>query len=95
MSRDSIPDKIALRKCIQTSMETVTIGSIAVFEELFGYMWGHGKHVSELTTEEKECREIWSEVRDRIFDRSHNSRKIVLNTLDRFSVRKKRFFEEF
>ena len=34
---------------IKKKFDTTIIGSLAAFEEEFGYLWGHGKHYSELT----------------------------------------------
>ena len=41
---------------IKKKFDTTIIGSLAAFEEEFGYLWGHGKHYSELTDSEAEFR---------------------------------------
>ena len=40
---------------------TTTIGSLSVFEDSFGFLWGHGIEYSELTKEERKWRKIWSD----------------------------------
>ena len=48
---------------IKKKFDTTIIGSLAAFEEEFGYLWGHGKHYSELTDKESELRDMWNDVR--------------------------------
>lgn len=95
MQRDNIPDKMGLRDTIRVSMETITIGSLAAFEDSFGDLWGHGKADGELTEDERAFRERWRTARKKILTRSKESQGIVARTLNRFSIRKRRFFEEF
>jgi len=53
---------------IKKKFDTTIIGSLAVFEEEFGELWGHGSHVSELTTEQAEYRHLWQEARQLKFE---------------------------
>lgn len=56
---------------ITKKMKTNMIGSLAIFEEVFGYLWGHGKTRSRLTNEEMDMDELWQEVRSRVLDRGN------------------------
>ena len=53
---------------LKKKFDTTTIGSLAIVEDIFGELWGHGVHYNELTDEEKEWREDWNEARTKILD---------------------------
>ena len=45
---------------IKKKFDTTTIGSLAIIEEFFGELWGHGVHYNELTEEDrKEEQIVW------------------------------------
>lgn len=89
---DNVGDKRAVGRFVSKALETVSVGSIVAFEEQFGYLWGNGKDPKELTEDEAEFREMWMEVRAKIFGRADESKKTVREFIEQFSIRKKRFF---
>lgn len=75
--------KQRIKKKAQISVQTCAIGSLSDFEHTFGYLWGHGKKTQDLTTQEKEMKDRWLEVRDSILDRAENSKRLLLREVDR------------
>lgn len=63
--------KDRLNKIAKTKITTTFIGAIEQFEQKFGFIWGHGKHESDLTEEELVMREYWNECRKAIMDKGH------------------------
>lgn len=63
--------KDRLAKIAKTKVTTTFIGAIEQFEKNFGFIWGHGKHESELTEEELVMRDVWNECRKAIMDKGH------------------------
>jgi hypothetical protein len=51
---------------------TCFIGNIAIFEEEFGSLWGHGKPWNQLTKSEQIWRGIWNDARRRVMDHSND-----------------------
>lgn len=92
--KTSVPDKFKMRKCISTSLKTTAVGSIAIFEENFGHLWGEGVPEDQLTEEQKLYKERWQETRSQIFDRCRQSEEIALSTLDKFSIKKKTYYKK-
>jgi hypothetical protein len=95
MQNDSVSGKLYLRRGVCKSITTVAIGSIAILEEAFGHLWGHGKDYEELDEDEREWFETWKEVRSAILDRAGTSRQILLENLDKFIIKEKQFFTRF
>lgn len=49
--------------------KTIMIGSLSIFEDFFGYLWGYDKDEEEEFTEEENVMfQIWSEARSKILD---------------------------
>lgn len=51
--------------------QTTIIGSLARFEETFGYLWGHN-HDNELTPQQQEFSDMWDYVRTSILNHGNN-----------------------
>jgi len=61
-----------LDKLVSTKIRTAFIGALAAFEEGYGFLWGHGKDESELTSEEKKLREIWIQIRTKVLNNGNS-----------------------
>ena len=79
--------KTNLKRHIETKFRTTMIGALARFEELFGYLWGHGKQEFELTDEELEQREKWHLARTEILNNGNNQARAALAEIDQHTVR--------
>lgn len=79
--------KAKLRKTIEISLNTVSIGALSDFESFFGDLFGYGKSYNELSDSQKEMRKDWSECRNSILKRCANGVKISLNEIDRCEIK--------
>jgi len=91
---DNISKK-RLMNNIKKKFNTTIIGSLAIFEEEFGEMWGHGQPYEELDDEQVECREIWQEVREKILDAGHSNARAAQNELSQYSFTWNRYVMNF
>ena len=66
-------DKKRILKQIQSRFQTTMIGSLARFEDSFGYLWGHNGN-ENLTEREEEFLEMWNYVRTSILN--HGSKQM-------------------
>lgn len=66
-----------LRKKFQTTF----IGSISDIEEVFGFLWGHGIEYNQLDDQEREYRDMWDMLRNRILDRGNAQIRAVQKEL--------------
>jgi len=80
---------------LQSKFDTTIIGSLAVFEEEFGHLWGHGLRYKELTDQQKEFREIWKTARVRILDAGNANLRAMQGLLSRYSVEWNRYVMNF
>lgn len=78
--------KQRLKKIVGKNFQTVMIGAIAAFEDGFGYLWGNGLHYNELTDEQKEFREIWEDVRNRVLDLGHQKKNGSLEEISHHTI---------
>jgi len=60
--------KQRLANNLTKKFNTTTIGSLAIFEEEIGFLWGHGLQYKDLYEYKREWRKILSTVRTRILD---------------------------
>lgn len=88
-------DKNYLKNGIKISFQTSIIASLEVLETELGFLWGHGKSAEELTEEEEYYRHIWEQVRSQIFEKSNKSKNIALSHVDKYSIRKRKVFDNF
>lgn len=76
-----------LKKIIEKKITTIMIGSISDCEKYLGDLWGHGKHHSELTKNEKEWSKIWNDnVRNSILNRGNSQFRALEKELDAYEV---------
>lgn len=83
--------KKRLLNMLSTKFNTTVIGSLAVFEKYFGYLWGHGKDEVELTDEEYDFREIWVEAREELLDRGNHNSRLAQNEVSHYNVTSNRY----
>ena len=91
--RDS--SKKRLLNTIKKKFDTTTIGSLAIIEEFFGELWGHGVHYNELTDEEKEWREDWNEARTKILDLGNSNLRASQNEISQYTISWNRYVTNF
>jgi len=71
---------------IKKKFDTTIIGSLAAFEEEFGYLWGHGKHYSELNDQELEFRDMWNDVRSKILDNGNFNLRSAQSEISQYTL---------
>jgi len=84
-----------LDKIMSQKMRTTFIGAIAVFEEVFGFMWGHQLPEEELTDQQKMMKDLWEEARTRILNKSNNQLRAVRSELNNHMVHWNRHHVDF
>ena len=80
---------------LRKKFETTTIGSLAAFEESFGFLWGHGLKPNELNDEEQEWRETWNEVRTKILDLGNSNSRGAQSELAQYTLSWNRYVTNF
>ena len=80
---------------IKKKFDTTIIGSLAAFEEEFGYLWGHGKHYSELTDSEAEFRDMWNDVRSKILDNGNFNLRSAQTESSQYTLSWNRYVTKF
>ena len=81
--------KKRLVNIISTKIKTSFIGSIAAFEDGFGFLWGHDK--DDLNEDEQAMQEIWESVRARILDNGNGQLRGAINEIQNNSIHWDRF----
>lgn len=61
-------DRQLLADNLSKKLMTTGVGSLSIFEENFGYLWGHKKKKEDLTENEALFLELYGKVRDEVFD---------------------------
>ncbi len=74
---------------------TTTIGSLAIFEEDFGFLWGHGLQYKDLDEDQREWRKVWSTVRTKILDLGNSNLRAAQNEVDQYSLSWNRYVTNF
>ena len=87
--------KKRLLNIIKKKFDTTTIGSLAILEELFGDLWGHGIPYKELTSQEKEWRQIWNEARTKILDLGNSNLRGAQSELAQYNLSWNRYVTNF
>lgn len=80
---------------IKKKFDTTIIGSLAAFEEEFGYLWGHGKHYNELTETEQEFRDMWNDVRSKILDNGNFNLRSAQTEISQYTLSWNRYVTKF
>jgi len=79
-----------LDRIISNKMRTTFIGALASFEEIFGFMWGHGESEDDLSEQQLMMRQLWDEARTQILNKSNNQLRAVRTELNNHVVSWKR-----
>ena len=87
--------KKRLLNIIKKKFDTTTIGSLAILEELFGELWGHGLPYRELEEDEKEWREVWNEARTKILDLGNSNLRGAQSEISQYSLSWNRYVTNF
>lgn len=80
---------------IVKKFNTTTIGSLAIFEEIFGFLWGHGIPYNDLSEEEKEWRESWAEARTKILDLGNSNLRAAQSEINQYTLTWNRYVTNF
>lgn len=87
--------KQRLANNLTKKFNTTTIGSLAIFEEEIGFLWGHGLQYKELDEDQREWRKIWSTVRTRILDLGNSNLRAAQNEVDQYTLSWNRYVTNF
>lgn len=60
--------------------ETTIIGSLARFEDTFGYLWGHNS-AKELTKQQQDFLDMWEIVRTSILNHGNNQMRLAIDDI--------------
>jgi len=78
--------KRRLMTIAEKKLKTTFIGNIDILEKMIGFMWGHGKPLSELTEDEKKWRDLWDEMRTEILNNGNNQLRALLNEISEYTI---------
>jgi len=95
MSNYNDISKKRLLNNIKKKFDTTIIGSLAVFEGEFGYLWGHGLPFRELTDSQKEFRNLWQEARTRILDAGNSNLRAAQSEIAQYTLSWNRYVMNF
>lgn len=84
-----------LMTILTTKIKTTMIGSLHQFELVFGYVWGHGKPLDQLTEDEQANRALWDEVRTNILNNGNNQIRGMRQELENNTVHWDRYRTDF
>lgn len=86
--------KKVLSGVIQKKFKTTMIGALASFEESFGHLWGHGKHIDQLVEEEVAWRTYWEKTRNDILNKGHTQLRAALEELNEYDIDRKKYITQ-
>ena len=87
--------KKQLIRHVTKKFKTCMIGAIARCEDTMGHLWGHGKPLDELSTEEREWKDKWDRLRDDILNNGNNQLRAALDEISQYDVKWEKFQTEF
>jgi hypothetical protein len=87
--------KKRLMNNITKKFNTTTIGSLSIFEESFGFLWGHGIPHNELTDEERHWRTMWSEARTKILDLGNSNLRGSQSEISQYTLSWNKYVTHF
>lgn len=80
---------------LEKKFNTTIIGSLAIFEEYFGELWGHGLEYDELDEEQKQFRKIWKDTRNKILDAGNSNLRASQSELSQYTLHWNRYVTHF
>jgi len=75
-----------LDKIMCTKIRTSFIGSLDAFEQVFGFLWGHGKKEEDKTEEEKQMFQLWAQARTEVLNNGNNQLRGARNEIANHTV---------
>jgi len=93
MSNDNA--KKRLMNIMSGKFKTTVIGSLATFEDHFGYLWGHGKDEEELNEDELYFRNIWADAREELLDKGNHNARVAQNEISQYTISSNRYITNF
>jgi hypothetical protein len=97
MSNDNYSEfsKKRILNNLEKKFNTTIIGSLAVFEEEFGHLWGHGIPFEQLNDEQKELRKLWKRARVKILDNGGSNLRAAQSELAQYTFHWNRYVTHF
>lgn len=93
--RFALHSKNRLIDNIEKKFRTTIIGILARCEEQFGYLWGHGLEYKNLTSDQKEFRAIWEDLRTEILNHGNSQLRAALEELSQYTITWNQYRTEF
>jgi hypothetical protein len=75
-----------LQDAIKKKMTTTMIGSLDSFEKRFAYLWAGGLPFSELTENQKDFRDLWTEVRNEVLNKGNSQLRAIMQEIDEYET---------
>jgi len=86
--------KNRLIKNIEKKFKTTMIGSLAVFEEYFGDLWGHNNS-GGLTPEQEEFKHLWEAARTEVLNNGNTQLRIAQEEISEYTMTWNRYHIDF
>lgn len=87
--------KSRLLNNISKKFNTTTIGSLAIVEDSFGFLWGHGLPYNELSEDQKDWRETWGDVRTKILDLGNSNLRGSQSEISQYTLTWNKYVTNF
>lgn len=87
--------KRQLMRNIEKKINTTMIGSLDRFEQLFGFLWGHGAPAEDLQQEERKFRKMYEEVRLAILDNGNSQLRSAMEEINEYTITKNKYTYNF
>jgi len=90
-------DKEIFKKNIITKLRTTLIGSISIFEEFFGRIWGFklNKNKEDLSQNEKLWAAVWQKCRNEILNNGNNQLRNAECEIENYDIISKKVFVKY
>lgn len=75
-----------LESNITKKIKTTMIGSLATFENIFGYLWGIDEDDDKLTTNQNRLRDLWEEARSEILTKGNAQIRAAQEEIDEYNL---------
>jgi hypothetical protein len=83
-----------LRKSVSIKIRTTMIGALSVFEDYFGYLWGHEQE-TPLNPNQLKFRQMWEDARAEILDKGNSNLRGAEEEISNYECEWKRYHNEF
>ena len=87
--------KRRLTKNLERKFKTTMIGSLAVFEEYFGDLWGHNSNSGDLTPEQEEFKHLWEAARTEVLNNGNTQIRVAQEELSQYTITWDRYHIDF